>query len=50
MSDDMIKLFGKEWGKQVPKATNDEPIQPFLVSYKEFDNILNKKLEQQGKC
>ena len=50
MSDDIIKIFGKEFGKQVPQATNAEPTAPFLVSYKEFDNILNKKLKEQGKC
>ena len=50
MSDDVVKIYGKEFGKQSPQATDAEPIQPFLISYKEFDNILNKKLKQQGKC
>ena len=49
-SPEAASIFAKEFPQQLKLVNDDTPTEPFLISYKEFDTALNRKLEQNGEC
>ena len=49
-SEEVRHIYAREFIKQIKVATDEDPISPFLISYQEFDRILNQNLVRKGIC
>ena len=49
-SEEARHIYVDEFNKQLKVATDEKPQSAFLVSYQEFDRILNQHLVRNGTC